>query len=94
MKNLQSSKISFLNHTSSNMIKDDELLNIEQDLALERDLELLHLKLLENYELLKNSLNFYQNSHKIYNHLNYILINKLEKLKTFFEIQKIYSLNI
>ena len=35
------------------MIKDDELLNIEQDLALERDLELLHLKLLENYELLK-----------------------------------------
>ena len=53
MKNLQSSKISFLNHTSSNMIKDDELLNIEQDLALERDLELLHLKLLENYELLK-----------------------------------------
>ena len=58
MKNLQSSKISFLNHTSSNMIKDDELLNIEQDLALERDLELLHLKLLENYELLKNSLNF------------------------------------
>ena len=88
LKNLQSSKISFLNHTSSNMIKDDELLNIEQDLALERDLELLHLKLLENYELLKNSLNFYQNSHKIYNHLNYILINKLEKLKTFFEIQK------
>ena len=34
LKNLQSSKISFLNHTSSNMIKDDELLNIEQDLAL------------------------------------------------------------
>ena len=70
------------------MIKDDELLNIEQDLALERDLELLHLKLLENYELLKNSLNFYQNSHKIYNHLNYILINKLEKLKTFLKFKK------
>ena len=69
------------------MIKDDELLNIEQDLALERDLELLHLKLLENYELLKNSLNFYQNSHKIYNHLNYILINKL-KIENIFEIQK------
>ncbi|RCK58214.1 hypothetical protein Cantr_06834 [Candida viswanathii] len=81
---LKNSKIEF----NKNVIYDQDLKNINDDLEYKRDVELIELKVLENYELLKNSLNFYNNSNKIYKIINMVLINKLEKLKNFFEFQK------
>lgn len=84
LQNLQNSKISF----TDSVIYDDELLKYQEDIEITRDEELLRLKLVENYELLKNSLFFYQDSHRVYKNLNMVLINKLEKLKNFFEYQR------
>ncbi|KAI5956826.1 hypothetical protein KGF54_000444 [Candida jiufengensis] len=84
LNNLKSSKIKFLNST----IKDEELDNRNKDLEIERDYELVKLKIFEKYELLKNSLLFYEDSNKIYKSLNSLLIKKLEKLKNFFEYQR------
>lgn len=81
---LKNSKIEF----NKNLIYDQELKNINEELENQRDVELIQLKILENYELLKNSLNFYNNSNKIYKIINLVLINKLEKLRNFFEFQK------
>lgn len=82
--NLRASKIHFQN----SIIRDEELKQIQQRLEIERDYELVKLKLFEKYELLKNSLLFYEESNKVYKHLNMVLINKLEKLKNFFEYQQ------
>lgn len=71
---LKNSKIEF----NKNLIYDQELKNINEELENQRDVELIQLKILENYELLKNSLNFYNNSNKIYKIINLVLINKLE----------------
>jgi len=84
LQNLQNSKISF----TDSKIYDDELLKYQEDLEISRDEELLRLKLVENYELLKNSLFFYQDSNRVYKNLNLVMINKLEKLKNFFEYQR------
>lgn len=84
IEHLRESKIHFRN----SVILDDELKRIQQKLEIERDYELVKLKLFEKYELLKNSLIFYEDSNKVYKHLNGILINKLEKLKNFFEYQQ------
>ncbi|KAK6458238.1 uncharacterized protein RJT20DRAFT_133678 [Scheffersomyces xylosifermentans] len=84
LKNLQNSKISFTN----SIIEDEELARFKDNLDIERDEELVRLKLVENYELLKNSLTFYQDSNRVYKHLNSIMINKLEKLRNFFEFQR------
>ncbi|ABN67055.2 predicted protein [Scheffersomyces stipitis CBS 6054] len=89
LKNLQESKISFTNLS----IKDEELQRYKDNLDIERDEELVRLKLVENYELLKNSLTFYQDSNRVYKHLNTVLINKLEKLKNFFEYQRDLFIN-
>ena len=71
---LNNSKIEF----NKNLIYDQELKNINEELENQRDVELIQLKILENYELLKNSLNFYNNSNKIYKIINLVLINKLK----------------
>lgn len=84
LKNLQSSKINF----SNSIINDEELARYDRQIQLTRDEELLRLKLEMNYELLKSSLIFYQDSNRIYKHLNSLIINKLEKLKVFFEYQR------
>ncbi|KAK6203382.1 uncharacterized protein RJT21DRAFT_139127 [Scheffersomyces amazonensis] len=84
LKNLQESRISFT-HCD---IKDEELNTFKENLDIERDEELVRLKLFENYELLKSSLIFYQDSNRVYKHLNAVMINKLEKLKNFFEFQR------
>ncbi|KAG7665587.1 uncharacterized protein J8A68_000793 [[Candida] subhashii] len=81
---LRNSKIKF-NHMD---IKDKELAEYREKLELERDQELIRLKLQENYELLKSSMIFYEDSNKVYKNLNSVLINKLEKLKNFFEYQR------
>lgn len=82
--NLRTSKVRF----RKSVIRDDELQQIQRQLEIERDYELVKLKLFEQYELLKNSLIFYEESNKVYKHLNMILINKLEKLKNFFGYQQ------
>ncbi|KAL6454100.1 hypothetical protein SBY92_003559 [Candida maltosa Xu316] len=84
LDDLKCSKISF----NDSIIYDDELRQFEQNLQMERDLSLINLKVYENYEMLKNSLDFYHHSNSIYKNLNWLLINKLEKLKNFFEFQK------
>ncbi|KAK6460761.1 hypothetical protein DFJ63DRAFT_337514 [Scheffersomyces coipomensis] len=84
LKNLQQSTISFTNSD----IKDEELLTFKENLDIERDEELVRLKLFQNHELLKSSLIFYQDSNRVYKHLNSVMINKLEKLKNFFEFQR------
>ncbi|CAI5760663.1 unnamed protein product [Candida verbasci] len=84
IEQVKRSKITFRNL----IFYDQELKNFARKCELERDEQLVQLKIMENYELLKNSLMFYEDSNKIYKHLNYVLINKLEKLKTFFEYQK------
>ncbi|KAI5969819.1 hypothetical protein CANMA_001109 [Candida margitis] len=81
--NLHASKIHFRN----SVIRDEELKETQHRLEIERDYELVKLKLFEKYELLKNSMIFYEDSNKVYKHLNMILINRLEKLKNFFEYQ-------
>ncbi|CUM65181.1 uncharacterized protein PRCAT00002809001 [Priceomyces carsonii] len=84
LKNLKDSKLSFTNSD----IKDDELIQRNNDLEFVRDEELLRMKLSHNYESLQNSQVFYQNSNKIYKNLNSLMVNKLQKLKSFFELQK------
>jgi len=84
LKDLESSKISF----SDPQIIDKDLQEYDRDMQICRDEELLRLKLEENYEMLKSSLIFYQDSNRIYKNLNAIMINKLEKLKGFFEFQR------
>ncbi|RLV96490.1 hypothetical protein JA1_000070 [Spathaspora sp. JA1] len=84
LNNLRNSKITFTNIDT----KDEELDKFSQVTEIERDEQLVQLKLSANYELLKTSLVFYEDSNKIYKNLNLVLINKLEKLKNFFEYQR------
>ncbi|ODV81857.1 uncharacterized protein CANTADRAFT_87812 [Suhomyces tanzawaensis NRRL Y-17324] len=84
LKNLQLSKISF----TDSIINDEELLRYKERIDTLRDEELVRLRMVENYDLLKNSLSFYQDSNRVYKHLNLVMTNKLEKLKHFLEFQK------
>ncbi|KAI3404206.2 hypothetical protein KGF56_002967 [Candida oxycetoniae] len=86
LKNLQNCNIGYT--TSPISVGDSELSNFMEHFQVERDYSLVKLKLFEKYELLKNSLGFYHDSNYVYKHLNLILINKLEKLKNFFEYQR------
>lgn len=69
-------------------IRDGELLKFAHRMQESRDLELLRLKLSRNYELLKLSETFYQETNKVYKNMQLIVTNKLKKLKNFFEFQK------
>ncbi|KAI5963047.1 uncharacterized protein KGF55_002839 [Candida pseudojiufengensis] len=84
LKNLKSSKIKFIN----SKINDSELSELNKNFEIKRDYELVKLKIFEKYELLKNSLLFYEDSNNIYKQLNSLFLNKLEKLKNFFEYQR------
>lgn len=85
LKRLNESKILF---NGKEEIHDEELNDIKIALEESRDIDLVGMKLLENYELLNNALVFYQDSNKSYKHMNSIMINKLMKLKNFFEYQR------
>lgn len=84
LHNLQKSRISFTN----SRLYDQELDDFQQNLEVVRDEELVRVKLKANYELLESSLIFYQDSNRNYRHLNQLMVNKLEKLKNFFEFQR------
>lgn len=86
LKNLKDSDTTFL--VSDDSIKDEQLLRHKRILEERRDEELVRLKLKYNYEYLKHLLVFYQDSNKVYKSANTIIINKLQKLKNFFEFQK------
>lgn len=86
LQNLKDSKIQFLG--SDDQLKDEELLNYKKLLEERRDEELVRLKINFNYQYLKNLLIFYQESNKVYKNVNALVLNKLMKLKNFFEFQK------
>ncbi|EDK46566.1 hypothetical protein LELG_04747 [Lodderomyces elongisporus NRRL YB-4239] len=85
---LNDCKIRFQSWSGDEDIRDPELAQYMAQCEIERDYELTRIKLFEKYEMLKTSLTFYQDSNHVYKHLNAVLINKLEKLKNFFEYQK------
>lgn len=86
LQNLKDSKIQFLG--SDDHLKDEELFNYKKLLEERRDEELVRLKINFNYQYLKNLLIFYQESNKVYKNVNALVLNKLMKLKNFFEFQK------
>lgn len=86
LQNLKDSKIQFLG--SDDQLKDEQLLNYKKLLEERRDEELVRLKINFNYQYLKNLLIFYQESNKVYKNVNALVLNKLMKLKNFFEFQK------
>lgn len=86
LQNLKDSRIQFLG--SDDQLKDEQLLNYKKLLEERRDEELVRLKINFNYQYLKNLLIFYQESNKVYKNVNALVLNKLKKLKNFFEFQK------
>lgn len=86
LRTLQQSHISF--DDNSTVIHDESLDRYVRKLQTYRDLELLRLKFYYTYEKLKVASAFYQTSNKTYKSMNSLMINKLQKLKYFFEHQK------
>lgn len=86
LSNLRKSKINFIFKEGD--VLDEDLLKKLNELGVERDTELIRQKLADNYEKLKGSLQFYQDSNKAYKNLNIMMVNKLQKLKNFFEYQR------
>lgn len=84
LQDLKESKISLI----ENDIKDEQLKEIQQNLEMEKDIELIKLRVFNNYELLKLSSNFYHDTNKTYKKYNGQMVNKLMKLKNFLEFQK------
>lgn len=84
---LQESKLTF--DDSSLKVKDDELESYIHYRRIERDHELLRLKIYHNHEKLKAAQLFYQSSNSTYRGLNRLVINKLRKLKNFLEHQQL-----
>lgn len=66
----------------------------EMDLVEARDFELTRLKYWRNYRRNENLKNYYKQSVEIYQDANKVLINKLEKLKIFFNKQKNLLVNL
>ncbi|CAN3354452.1 hypothetical protein DICA1_B11650 [Diutina catenulata] len=66
----------------------DDLARYHRTLSLERDDQLVRLKLGYNYEVLKASSAFYQDSHRVYRDYVALMTNKLGKLRHFFEYQQ------
>lgn len=74
--------------------KDRLLFEEEMDLVEARDFELTRLKYWRNYRRNENVKNYYKQSMEIYQDANGVLVNKLEKLKTFFNKQKNLLINL
>lgn len=87
--NLRKSTI-FLSDDNNQHIKDPELIAFKERLEEKRDLDLLKLKFSSNYEYLRSSLSFYQDSNKSYKKFNGLMTNKLLKLKNFLDFQKVH----
>ncbi|KAM9934534.1 hypothetical protein OXX80_005868 [Metschnikowia pulcherrima] len=85
MHNLRSSKVYFKNDYDE--LHDEDLRQYAYKRQVETDEQLLSLKLSSNYEKLKTVLNFYQTSNRSYKMMNFVMINKLQKLKNFLEYQ-------
>ncbi|KAG7194683.1 uncharacterized protein KQ657_004360 [Scheffersomyces spartinae] len=93
LSTLRKSKIKFIAEEGD--IMNEELQQKLNDIGVERDTELIRQKLADDYEKLKCSLQFYQDSNKAYKNLNLMMVNKLQKLKNFFEYQrKILNLHL
>lgn len=86
LQSLQSCKVTFDNDPSQ--MADAELRDFAEKRQTQRDEELIRLKATYNYEKLKNVLNFYQTSHRLYKAMNATMVNKLEKLRNFLEHQR------
>lgn len=86
LRTLQQSHISFSDEKT--VIHDDTLARYVSDLQGQRDIEFLRLKFYQRYEKLKTASAFYQTSNKAYKSMNALIINKLQKLKHFFEFQR------
>ncbi|QFZ30468.1 hypothetical protein EJF18_80187 [Clavispora lusitaniae] len=84
LRSLQNTKINF----GPSEIADDELREYAHRRQVQRDMELVQLKHFHTYERLKAALAFYQNSNRAYKNMSIQLVNKLGKLKHFFEYQK------
>lgn len=83
---LQSSKI-FFGDTEKNIQDPDLRLYMEKRLV-QKDSELLQLKVQHTYDKLKVLMSFYQTSHRLYKTMNAVLVNKLKKLRNFLEFQQ------
>lgn len=86
LRMLQQSKISF--DDSKTITDDPQLDHFIAELQARRDMELLRLKMYHSYEKLKVALAFYYTSNKAYKNMNFLMINKLLKLRNFFEYQR------
>lgn len=86
LKNLKESYVGFSDEKT--VLRDDDLKYFANKLRVKRDDELLRLKLYSNYESIKAAMSFYEESNKYYKSMNSTMINKLLKLKNFFEFQK------
>lgn len=85
LRALQRSRVWFNDRTD---VADGEL---ERRMALmqaQRDVELVRLKAYLRYEKLKAAQAFYQTSNRVYKAMNTQLINRLQKLRHFFEYQQ------
>lgn len=87
LQQLQSSEVHF--DRSRDKIYNEDLQRYACQRQAENDERLLGLKLSQNYEKLKTVLNFYQTSSRLYKTMNLVMINKLQKMKNFFEYQKL-----
>lgn len=86
LRTLQQSKISF--DDSKTLTDDRELDYYLTELQARRDMDLLRLKMYHTYEKLKCAYAFYHTSNKAYKNMNFLMINKLQKLRNFFEYQR------
>lgn len=86
LRNLRESNIGLSDDKT--ILKDDDLKYFADKLRSKRDDELLRLKFYSNYESLKASMSFYEDSNKYYKSMNSTMTNKLLKLKNFFEFQR------
>lgn len=86
LKNLRNSKLGYLAQDEN--ILDEDLLNYKHKLEERRDERLTKLKLDYKYNSIKSALNFYEESNWAFKRANTLMLNKLMKLKNFFEYQK------
>ncbi|CCE82725.1 Piso0_002467 [Millerozyma farinosa CBS 7064] len=86
LKNLRNSKLGYL--SQDEQILDEDLLKYKHKLEERRDERLTKLKLDYKYNSIKSALNFYEESNWAFKRANTLMLNKLMKLKNFFEYQK------
>lgn len=86
LKNLRNSKLGYL--AQDDQILDEDILKYKHKLEERRDETLTKLKLDYKYSSIKSALNFYEESNWAFKRANTLMLNKLMKLKNFFEYQK------